>query len=595
MNQILKLIKLLTVEERKNGAIIVFMVIVMALLDMVGVASIMPFMAVLSDLSLIKKNEILSFLYSASGVTSEQQFLIAFGVLVFALSIFSLSYKSIVMYILAKFSMMCEYSIGYRILNGYLDRSYEWHLSKHSSDQEKIIIADVAAVVHQGILPFLNLTAQLAVAIAIFILLIIVNWMLAFTALFTLGMAYIAIYKFMGVRLKNFGDLSLDSNQKRFMAVNQALTAVKEIKLAGLNNTYVEKYRKPAKQYAHAQSMAITISQTPRNFIEAIAFGGMILVMVYLISQGRGISGMIPIVSLFAFSGLKLMPALQQIYFSFSQMRFIGPALDNVYREIGDGVLKCKHVNHISQLPFESEILFKDVNYTYPNSLNPAVRQINLKIPAFAKVAFVGTTGSGKSTILNLLLGLLTPQVGQILIDGNELNNGNFDNWRNQIGYVPQEIYLLDDTIASNIAFGISKEDIDLSAVEYAAKLANLHEFVVRQLPDGYSATVGERGVRLSGGQRQRIGIARALYHRPKILIFDEATSALDNITEFSVMESIKNIDDKITVILVAHRLSSVSYCDTIFMVENGEVCACGSYPELLDRNTSFRSLAKKY
>jgi ABC-type multidrug transport system fused ATPase/permease subunit len=271
----------------------------------------------------------------------------------------------------------------------------------------------------------------------------------------------------------------------------------------------------------------------------------------------------------------------------------VGPALDALHKDL----LKLKAAkfdNDKNILPLKKNILLNNIDYNYPNSSRTALKNLHLTIPARSTVGIVGATGSGKTTTVDIILGLLKAQKGSLQIDGQVISENNIRAWQRTIGYVPQQIYLADDSIASNIAFGIDYKDINQNKVERAAKIANLHDFVVKELPNKYKTTVGERGIRLSGGQRQRIGIARALYNNPQVLIFDEATSALDNLTEQIVMDSVHNIGSDITIILIAHRLSTVKECDTIFLLEKGELKAEGTFENLIKMSESFRKSAKR-
>jgi ABC-type multidrug transport system fused ATPase/permease subunit len=313
--------------------------------------------------------------------------------------------------------------------------------------------------------------------------------------------------------------------------------------------------------------------------------------MLYLMAQSGSFASALPIIALYAFAGYRLMPALQQIYGALTQLRFAGPALDALHKDL----MSLQPAGPNTQqpaMPLTQAITLNNIVYCYPNAATPALKGISLTIPAKSTVGLVGATGSGKTTTVDLILGLLDAQEGALAIDGQPITDHNKRAWQRAIGYVPQQIYLADDTVAANIAFGIEPEQIDQTAVEKAAKIANLHEFVISDLPRGYATTVGERGVRLSGGQRQRIGIARAMYHNPQVLILDEATSALDNLTEQAVMEAVHNLGHEITIILIAHRLSTVKECDTIFLLEKGELKGRGRFEELAHTSEHFRAMA---
>jgi ABC-type multidrug transport system fused ATPase/permease subunit len=303
----------------------------------------------------------------------------------------------------------------------------------------------------------------------------------------------------------------------------------------------------------------------------------------------------VPVLAVYAFASLRIFPALQRIYVSMTQMRFSKPTLDKLHED-----MKAAEANARALPPVErgavvrltEALTLEDIHYAYPQAERPAVRGLSLTIPARSTVGIVGGTGAGKTTTVDIILGLLLPQKGRFAVDGLPITAANLRAWQQSVGYVPQQIFLTDDTIAANIAFGREPKDIDRAAVERAARTAELHDFVMRELPQGYDTRVGERGVRLSGGQRQRIGIARALYHDPDVLILDEATSALDNLTERAVMDAVHNLGHAKTIVMIAHRLSTVRGCDTIFMLEHGRVVAQGSYDALIETNRQFRALA---
>jgi ABC-type multidrug transport system fused ATPase/permease subunit len=299
-----------------------------------------------------------------------------------------------------------------------------------------------------------------------------------------------------------------------------------------------------------------------------------------------------PTIALFAFAGYRIMPALQGIYSSATQLRFTLPQLNALYDDLMNLEASSPQSCEVEKTKLIDQITLTDVEYTYPAAETPALKGLSLNIKAGSVVGFVGPSGSGKTTCIDLLLGLLAPRSGEFKVDGKVINSTNIRSWRRDIGYVPQQIYLSDDTIAANIALGSDDGEINMAAVQDAASIANLHDFVTSNLPLGYQTKIGERGVRLSGGQRQRIGIARALYHKPQILVLDEATSALDNLTEQLVMESVHKLGKNITVILVAHRLSTIIECDKIFLLVDGRIEAEGDYDDLIQNNGTFQAMA---
>ena len=572
------------------------MILIMALFDMLGVASILPFITVLSNPEIVDTNKMLNTAYNASsifGVDTKQQFLFVSGIFVFCFLIISLSFKAFTNYAKARFTSMREYSIGKRLIEGYLDQPYSWFLNRHSADLGKTILSEVNSVVGKGLGSMMNLFMQRAITLALLLLLILVDFKLHLIVGFTLGLAYAIIYKFSQFYITRIGQQRFEANQTRFTAVSEAFGAAKEIKVGGLEKIYIKRFSDPAKVLAQSNASMAVLTLIPRFALEAITFGGMLLVVLYLMMLSGNFTTALPIIALYAFAGYRLMPALQGIYVSVSQLRYISPSLDSMY----DDVLKLQPFilnKYQDPLLLKKNITLKNINYHYPNVKRTTLKDINLVIPANSTVGFVGATGSGKTTTVDIILGLLEAQKGSLEVDGKVIDKNNRRAWQHSIGYVPQHIFLADDTVTANIAFGINPKDINQEAVEDAAKIANLHEFIINELPSKYKTTVGERGIRLSGGQRQRIGIARALYHKPQVLILDEATSALDNLTEKVVMEAVNNIGKNITIIIIAHRLSTVKECDIIFQLENGILKDQGTFDKLIEINDKFRECCKK-
>jgi ATP-binding cassette, subfamily B, bacterial PglK len=593
-----KIFALLSLQERRQAMVLLAMIFVMALIDVLGVASIMPFMAVLSNPQLVESNAWLNEFYLAAhrfGIATHHDFLLILGFCVFIFLMLSLAFKALTTYLQLRFTLMREYSIGRRLVEGYLRQPYPWFFSRHSADLGKTVLNEVHQVVDTTLIPAMNLIVHGTVASALMLLLILVDPMLALTISFVMGSVYLFIFKISSRLLAKIGAERISANSKRFMVLSEAFGAIKELKVGSLEQTYIERFDAPAKIYAKHEATARAIGQLPRFALEAMAFGGMLLVTLYLISINGSFAPALPVIALYAFTGYRLMPALQYIYISLTQLRYSGASLEAVYLDLIN--LQEKSNSFLSaggadQLKFNSHISLSNISYRYPGSSRLAVNGISLTIPVSAKVGLVGTTGSGKTTIIDLIMRLLDQESGALDVDSIVIDKSNQRAWQKMIGYVPQQIYLVDDTIAANIAFGIDYKDIDQAAVERAAKIANLHDFVTSHLPNKYATIVGERGVRFSGGQRQRIGIARALYSNPRLLILDEATSALDNITEQIVMEAIHNLGDSITIILVAHRLSTVKECDTIFLIDEGKVEAQGNFEELTKTNKRFSSMA---
>jgi ATP-binding cassette, subfamily B, bacterial PglK len=395
------------------------------------------------------------------------------------------------------------------------------------------------------------------------------------------------------------GQKRVAANQSRYKAVMEGFGAFKEVKAFERGEHFVRAYENPTRRFNRYLVACSLIKQMPRYFLETLAFGGLVALVLYFLAAGGDIRNMVPLLVLYAFAAYRLMPAVQVCFGCLTTLRFHHHLVGRLYQDFHDAG-QASHDQGESlngwrreKLSLEKGIRFENVSFAYPGARLTALREVSLTIPCRSMVAFCGATGSGKTTMVDLLLGLLPPSGGEIRVDGLPLTQENLPRWRRCVGYVPQEIFLSDDTLLRNIAFGVPDDEIDATAVERAAKAARIHDFIIKDLPEGYQTEVGERGIRLSGGQRQRLGIARALYHDPEVLIFDEATSALDGRTEKEVMAAIQNAAKAKTVIMIAHRLTTVEACDRIFVVEEGRVVEQGAFGHLVDLNGTFRSLAR--
>tara|TARA_B100000029_G_C17604392_1_gene966922 strand:+ start:3491 stop:5284 length:1794 start_codon:yes stop_codon:yes gene_type:complete len=595
MKTLKKFLYLLSDREKKHAYLLLVMILAMALLDMLGVASIMPFIAVLSNPEIVETNLLLNKVFKFSevfGIKTINEFLFFLGVFVFLFLLSSLTFRALTRYAQTRFLAMRNYSLSKRLLEGYLHQPYSWFLSRHSAEIGKTILSEVSKVVGKGLAPLLELITQSAVTVALIILLLLVDPKLTVVVGLTLSLSYGLIYKLTKSYVTRIGEKSIKVNEEKFTSLNEAFGAAKEIKLGGLEEIYIKRFSDPAKILAKDTASVSIIGEMPRFALEAITFGGMILVTLYLMSKSGAFINTVPILALYAFAGYRLMPALQRIYNDIIRIRFTTPALNSIYDDLKSLQPYTPNKNQES-LILKDRITLRNLYYNYPNSSRTALKNLNFSIQARSTVGLVGATGSGKTTAVDIILGLLEAQQGSLEVDGKIINKDNRNAWQNSIGYVPQHIFLSDDTVASNIAFGIDHKDINQGTVEYASKIANLHDFVSKELPQQYQTTIGEKGIRLSGGQRQRIGIARALYHKPQILILDEATSALDNLTEKAVMEAVRKLRKNITIIMIAHRLSTVKNCDNILLLEKGEVKEQGKFDKLIQISDQFRATAK--
>jgi ABC-type multidrug transport system fused ATPase/permease subunit len=493
---------------------------------------------------------------------------------------------------------MRMHSISYRLMEAYLRQPYEFFLNRHSGEMGTRILAESQQLVMQFLRPAAEAVAAMFTVVAIVGLLLWFEPVVAIIAFGAIGGIYGAIYALSQRALKRLGRIRVDANSARFRIASEALGGVKDIKLLGREGAYVARYRGPSRQMARTQVLVQVISATPQFVLQAVAFGGMVLLCLLLmdaegLATGAALGGVLPILGLFAFAGQRLMPELSKLYQSLAKLQAGAAAVDIVHDDLikraGGGELPRSIP---AGLGLRDQLALENVSYHYPNAKHAGVRDVTLEIDAGEKIGIVGGTGAGKTTLADLILGLLSPRAGSLVVDGVTLTQANLRAWQQSVGYVPQDIFLTDASVTENIALGVPPNEIDQARVEEAARIAKLDRFIQTELPDGYATAIGERGVRLSGGQRQRIGIARALYHDADLIVFDEATSALDNLTEREVMAAIEALPGEKTVVMIAHRLSTVERCDRIVVMEKGRVVGCGNWTELMAQNLAFQRIA---
>ena len=592
-----KIFDLLTPHERRNFTLLSILVIIMGLLDAVGVAGILPFLAIVAAPELTETNQTFATIYRLSGAPDQDAFLRIVGIGVFSVFIISVLFKIVTLYALARFGHMRKFSLSSRLLEGYLHQPYVWFLSRHSADLGKVVLHEVETVVNGTIIPAFQIMANTVSLLFLVGLLIVIEPKIAVIAISVLGGTYLIIFLFVRKRLTLIGRQRAIANRDRYMIAQETMGSMKDVKLLGLESSFLKRFRGPARRYAQAATASQIIGELPRHLLEGISFGGILLLVLTMLLNGQGtLVDILPTLGLFAFAGLRMFPALQTVYRSMTALRFGAPTLKVLHDDMQEvrGGVQTALTFPVTKAPMrmKSEIDLFDIRYAFPDSEQSVVRGLNMTIEANTTVGIVGGTGAGKTTTIDIIMGLLQADSGELRVDGNLITPENLRSWQLSIGYVPQQIFLMDGSISANIAFGIPPEERARAQIERAARLAELHEFAM-ETPQGYDTLVGERGVRLSGGQRQRIAIARTLYHDPDVLVLDEATSALDNLTERAVMQAVTNLGHAKTIIMIAHRLSTVEKCDKIFLLENGCVADSGTYDELKKSNEAFRSMAE--
>lgn len=590
-----KLSALLESRERSRMMQITLLMLITAFVQMAGIASVLPFLAVVADPAIIDSNAVLASMYGWLEFTSHNSFLFFLAISAFVVFTLGVSLSAFSNWVVTRFSHMQQYHLSRRLMADYLRRPYSFFLTRNSSDLAKTVLQETGHAVNGVLLPAMRLLGHVLLALAIVALLIAADPVLAISVAVAVGGSYGALYVVSRLWLDRIGKDRVRANRERFAASAEAFAGAKEIRLLGRESEYLERYRGPSLRLARHQANANLLSTLPQSAMEAVAFGGVLLVVIFLMAGERGVADALPLIGLYGLAGKQLIPAVNRIFATMSEIRFNMPSVDTVLDDLGDrqGSRPLTDPSAaLSPLIPETDVTLSGVTYSYPEAEAPALKGIDLRIHANSTVGFVGASGAGKSTLLDIILGLLEPDSGEIRIDGVALTMTNIPQWQATLGYVPQHIFLADDSIAANIALGVPRHEVDQTAVERAARLANLHDFVCTELPQAYDTFIGERGVRLSGGQRQRVGIARALYRDPAVLVFDEATSALDNMTEKAVMDAIHNLSGQKTIFLVAHRLSTVENCDHIVVFSHGKLVEQGTWTDLSVNGTQFRKLA---
>ena len=573
----------------------------MAFLDVVGLISVMPFLALLGNPESLHNNSLLFGVYKGIryfGINSTDEILFVLGIISFLLILVSSSFRIFANYKINLAIEMLRLTLGTRTLKITLSRPYIYFLDKHSGDLSKSVLADVDQAIINVVRPVINMVAYTFVLLAIILILFIVSPKITILTGILYFSLYAIIFKLIKKKLSYYGDIITNQNGKRFVASNEAFTGIKIIKMLNCEDSYVKHFEKPSLTFCKNTANYQTTIQIPNYLIEAVIFGTLLLISLVLMSQYGGagtkaFSQILPTLGLFAFAAYRLKSSLQFIFNGFSSIRY-GKAIVNKLHDVtfDKSSVARSSCNHIRKIFFKKFIEIKNLSFTYPNTGKLSVDNINFRIAKGTSIGIVGSSGAGKTTLVDIILGLLRPQKGGINVDGLVVDDETIVSWQALLGYVPQEIFLTDSSIYENIAFGIPFNQIDKSKVIECAKMAQIHNFINEELENGYETFVGERGVRLSGGQRQRIGIARSLYNDPEILVFDEATSALDGLTEKSVMHAIEKLAGKKTIIIIAHRIGTVKNCDQIVYLENGKTLATGNFEGLINSSDKFKQMA---
>lgn len=569
------MIKKLSYIFTKKDKIKIFLLVTMmvggSFLELLAVAVFSPFIDLIMNADKLFESEILSVLYQWLGMNSVQTFLIMITAGIIVIYIVKNIYTIIEKNLIYKFSYRFQQNISTGLLKAYMHEPYTFHLNKNISILQRSMQED-ADQFTKGIIHTMEMAAEVFVCIAIGIYLFKESQSMT---CIVAGLLAVCLAFFSQISRKyssRWGREGQQYKSKIYQWMNQSLGGIKEIKVLNRESSFIEQYDGYFEKYVHVLRLNRLIGIVPKYIMELVSMTGLLsAVIVKMLFGQKELVEFVPQLAVFAVAAFRLLPSVGRINEHLSAVLYAMPSFELIYNDLRE----VEELDAGKQTPdeswhFQNKIEIKNVTYHYPDGNVEVIKDANFEIKRGQTVAFTGTSGAGKSTLADVLLGLLPPERGKIYADGMNIYKNLFT-WQREIGYIPQSIYLSDDTIKNNVAFGIKEDKIDEEAVERALRQAQLFEFV-ESLPEGWDTFVGDRGVRLSGGQRQRIGIARALYHDPEILVLDEATSALDNETESAVMDAIEKLQGHKTIIIIAHRLTTIQNADVVYEVGDGKV-----------------------
>jgi ATP-binding cassette, subfamily B, bacterial PglK len=580
---------LLTPEQRRAALVMLGLMLIGMVLETVGIGLVIPAVALMTQANVVENHPVLMSWISSLGNPSQERLVIA-GVLILvgvyaakALFLAFLAWRQM------KFVYGVQAELSQRLYAGYLRQPYTFHLQRNSAQLIRNVVTEINLFTHTGLTSGMTFLTELLVLLGVSALLLAVEPLGALLVVSTLCLAGWGFSRLTRNPIIRWGEARQHHDGLRIQHLQQGLGGVKDVKLLGRETEFLAQYRAHNDGNARFGQRQATLQQLPRLWLELLAVVGLATLVLIMIWQDKPLEGVLPTLGLFAAVAFRLMPSANRVLTAIQNIRYALPVIETLYSEIR--LLNEADITHRrAPLPFKTELVLDHVNFSYPAADTQALRNVALSIPRGASVGFIGGSGAGKSTLVDIILGLLTPDSGTVTVDGIDVQS-NVRGWQDQVGYVPQSIYLTDDTLRRNVAFGIPNDQIDEAAVWRAIRAAQLDDFV-DELPQGLDTEVGERGIRLSGGQRQRIGIARALYHDPSVLVLDEATSSLDTQTEGGVMDAVRALRGDKTLIIVAHRLSTVEHCDCLFRLDRGQVVEAGDTAGVLRSNTE--KLAKK-
>jgi len=595
MNLFSRLLFFLSKREKFEAVGLLLLMLIASVFEAIGIALIFPLIAVISDPEAIRTQESLAYLYSISEFGTVREFMLWLVGVVFAVYLLKYVYLALLYYIQYRYIFRLQEQLSVRLFSAYLRSPYTYHLKKNSAELLRNVNSEVLWIFSGVLIPALTSLIEVMIVVIILAVLVVTSLLPTIAAVAILGGASFGFYLFIRKRAATIGQVQQAYNGEMIKWVNQGLGGIKETKILHRESYFIDAYANNSRGYARAMRYLRTLSEFPRLMIEGLVFGGILLTIGSMLYSSQNVVNIVPTLGLFAMASVRLMPSINRILTGLTSIRYYSASVNKVYSDLVDLEIKdqdrpSKDGFHESPgISFEKEIVIANVSYSYPDSRESSLTDVSLTIERGHSIALVGTSGAGKTTLVDIILGLLTPPAGRVLVDGIDIDL-NIADWQKKIGYIPQPIYISDDTIARNVAFGVLDDDISSEKVWRALRAAQLDQFVC-ELAGGLDSSLGENGISLSAGQRQRIGIARALYNDPEILVLDEATAALDNETELEITKAIVALGRSKTVIAIAHRLSTVKSFDRIYLMKNGAIVAADNFDGLQQSSEEFRRM----
>ncbi len=594
--QLRKLLTLFDRRTKKRAGLLLVLFVAGSALEAAGIGLVFPFIQLISDPGAVRSNAWLEPLYRFADPDDPNAFVLIMGGAIFTVFLVKNLYLAGLTWLKHRFIQTAQAELSTHLFGGYMRLPYAYHLRRHSAEMIRNSVHSSAAVCLNVAMVYINLAVEVLVIVAIATILIVIAPGAALIAFAVLGGVAGLFIIAIRPRAAAWGRETQTLSQSVIKWITQGLGAIKDARIFGTEDYFRDGFSQAAHRRGWYAALYSTANEIPRYLIETLMVCGLFAVVGLAILEGQSLKELLPTLGLFAIAAIRLMPSGYRIVTYANSLKFGAAALDDVHADAVAFAAETDEVETVGRAraeppPLTEGIALEGVSFTYEGAEAPALHDVSFTIPVGASIAIVGASGAGKSTLVNAILGLMRPDSGRVRADGADIWD-DIRAWRRRIGYVPQSIYLLDETLRRNIAFGIDAGEIDDDRVAEACALARLDGFVAG-LPDRLDTVIGENGVRISGGQRQRLGIARALYHRPAVVVMDEALSALDGETEREITQAINKLRGERTVIVIAHRLSTVRDCDQIVLLQDGRVEAVGGFSDLMATSEAFRRVAR--